>query len=210
MARRRKLEEAEVIWQTPDQQREQHDRKRHAILTVAAQMFAQRGFHEITIDDIASRLQVTKPTIYHYIRSKDDIFFQITQFALDEIRSEVATKAGETLPAIERLDKFIHVYGEFLLTDFGLCMALVSDRVLDPKPRRELRRLKKKIEEQVRDIVEDGKRDGSITVADTRMFTFALFGALNWMPQWFSPKGDLTASKVVNSISVVLVRAASA
>ena len=111
LARRAELRR---LWHDAEQQRSQHVRKHRAILTSAARLFAERGFHETTIDDIASELQVTKPTIYYYVRSKDDILFQIAHVEIEEINSALAAHDDRSLPADRRLERFIQVYGEFL------------------------------------------------------------------------------------------------
>ena len=50
--------------------------KRHAVLQAAAQLFNERGFHATSLDDIATRLKVTKPTLYYYVKNKDEILLQ--------------------------------------------------------------------------------------------------------------------------------------
>jgi AcrR family transcriptional regulator len=206
----RARDRAPALWQDAEEQRQQHERKRRAILTSAARLFAERGFHETTLDEIAAELQVTKPTIYHYIRSKDDILFQIAHLAMEEMNTALAAHDDGTLPANLRLEHFIQVYGEFLLTDFGVCMALVSDRALPLRLRQELRAIKKALEHRARVIIEVGRLDGSLHVEDARMLAFAIFGALNSIPQWFSPQGTLSASSVASAMASIFRRASEA
>ena len=49
------------VWESVDLRQEQHEAKRRLILKQAALLFADRGFHETTIDQIAEALNVTKP-----------------------------------------------------------------------------------------------------------------------------------------------------
>ena len=198
-----------ALWRSTDLRQEQHDKKRRLILVTAARIFAERGFHNTTIDHIAAALEVTKPTIYYYIESKEDILFQITSEALAELDQELQ-EGGETdLPAIERLQRFFRVYGRFMLTDLGICMAVVSDRSLNPESRRKLRLLKKEFQTRVRRIVEDGARDGTIVTDDPRMFSFALFGAINWAPQWYAATGAQEPDAIVAAILAIFAKAAA-
>lgn len=198
-----------ALWRSTDLRQEQHDKKRRLILVTAARIFAERGFHNTTIDHIAAALEVTKPTIYYYIESKEDILFQITSEALAELDQELQ-EGGETdLPAIERLQRFFRVYGRFMLTDLGICMAVVSDRSLNPESRRKLRLLKKEFQTRVRRIVEDGARDGTIVTDDPRMFSFALFGAINWAPQWYAATGTQEPDAIVAAILAIFAKAAA-
>ncbi|MCZ0732804.1 TetR/AcrR family transcriptional regulator [Phreatobacter sp. AB_2022a] len=198
-----------ALWRSTDLRQEQHDKKRRLILVTAARIFAERGFHNTTIDHIAAALEVTKPTIYYYIESKEDILFQITSEALAELDQELQDGGETGLPAIERLQRFFRVYGRFMLTDLGICMAVVSDRSLNPESRRKLRLLKKEFQTRVRRIVEDGTRDGTIVTDDPRMFSFALFGAINWAPQWYAANGAQEPDAIVAAILAIFAKAAT-
>ncbi|WP_439572152.1 TetR/AcrR family transcriptional regulator [Phreatobacter sp.] len=196
-------------WRDASLRQDLHDAKRRLILTQAARMFADDGFHQTTIEKIASALNVTKPTIYYYIESKEDILYKILQLALDELDTALAQNESIRTYAIDRLEKFFHVYGEIILSDFGFCMALVTDRSLNVDHRKKLRSLKKEFELRVRSIVADGLRDGSIHVSNPRLFSNALFGAYNWMPQWFSRSGSMTAEDAGREIFKLFRQAAT-
>jgi AcrR family transcriptional regulator len=48
-----------------------------AILKAAENIFAQKGFHEATISDIAKKVEVSEATIYDYFSSKEELLFSI-------------------------------------------------------------------------------------------------------------------------------------
>lgn len=187
---------------------EQYDAKRRLILKQAALLFANRGFHETTIDQIAEALNVTKPTIYYYIESKEDLLYQVAYTALADLNEALSRDQDAKLPAIDRLGQFFRMYGRLILSEFGVCLALVSDRSLNPQSRRKLRSLKKQFEITVQEILEEGRRDGTICVDDPKMFTFAIFGAFNWAPQWFSNTGPSTTDEVTDALLRVFRKAA--
>ncbi|MGD9021410.1 MAG: helix-turn-helix domain-containing protein, partial [Lysobacterales bacterium] len=62
---------------------EQHAMKRRAILRTAAILFSEKGFRETSLNDIADALNVTKPSLYYYVKNKDDILFQCLFSALE-------------------------------------------------------------------------------------------------------------------------------
>ncbi|WP_176244903.1 TetR/AcrR family transcriptional regulator [Oceanibacterium hippocampi] len=188
---------SDEAWRLADEREELHARKRRLILETAARAFARNGYHQTSIDRIASLLQVTKPTIYYYVKNKDEILFQIVQTALDDLDRKIAESQTDDFTARQRLKLFFWIYGRIINSDFGNCMALVSDNVLKPATRAELRRYKKEFELRVRRIIEAGLDDGTIPVKDPRLFTFALFGAFNWMPQWYSDDGRTNLDEIV-------------
>jgi AcrR family transcriptional regulator len=51
--------------------------ERAQLLQSAAELFAQKGYHATSLDDIASRLRIKKTTIYHYIDAKEDLLIEI-------------------------------------------------------------------------------------------------------------------------------------
>jgi AcrR family transcriptional regulator len=183
-------------WDNADLREEQHEAKRRLILKQAAIMFADRGFHQTTIDQIAEALEVTKPTIYYYIDSKEDLLYQVALAALADLKEALAADHDASLPAIDRLERFFEIYGRLILSEFGICLALVSDRSLSQEYRRKLRSLKKQFEAMVQNIIADGRKDGTIVVEDAKIFTFAIFGAFNWATQWFSSAGTSNPEQI--------------
>ena len=62
-------------WASVPDRQQQREAKRHAVLQAAAQLFNE-GFHATSLDDIAARLNVSKPTLYYYVKNKDEILLQ--------------------------------------------------------------------------------------------------------------------------------------
>ena len=197
------------VWESVDLRQEQHEAKRRLILKQAAVLFADRGFHETTIDQIADALHVSKPTIYYYIDSKEELLYDIAHTGLADLNEALSRDQDAKLPAIDRLAQFFTMYGRLILSELGVCLALIRDRSLNPQSRRRLRALKKEFEITVRKILDDGRRDGTIFVDDPKMFTFAIFGAFNWAPQWFSNKGPSSQDKVILGMLDVFQKVAS-
>ena len=71
--------------------------KRDAVLRMAAQSFNEKGFHATSLDDVAARLNVTKPTLYYYFKNKEEILFECVRIGLemiDEAAENVARRGG--------------------------------------------------------------------------------------------------------------------
>lgn len=82
-------------WAQAPSRAEQRQAKRDAVLQVAAQMFNERGFHATSLDDIAARLNVTKPTLYYYVKNKDAILLACVKKGLDMTLEGIeASRAG--------------------------------------------------------------------------------------------------------------------
>ncbi len=194
------VENEGVVWRNSANQKDQNIRKRRLIIKTAAKIFARNGYQTTTIDAIAAALRVTKPTIYYYFDNKEDLYFQITTLALQDLDHTMSLSERSGASGLDRLREFCLIYGEFILTDVGVCISAISDKNLSPTFRRRWRTQKSQFERRLRKIIEEGRADGSLTIDDPLIFTASLFGAMNWAPQWFDPKGHLSAKDVVAGI----------
>jgi AcrR family transcriptional regulator len=60
---------------------------RNDILTAAAQVFSQKGFHAASMQDIAQTVNLQKASLYHHIDSKQEILLALLDQALDMLRA---------------------------------------------------------------------------------------------------------------------------
>src|ERR1700758_2910286 len=65
-----------ALWKSADERVQEREEKRMAVLLTAAEMFLVRGSHRVTMNDIAEHLNITKPALYNYFSSKDEILFE--------------------------------------------------------------------------------------------------------------------------------------
>ena len=68
-----------------------------SILEAAKKIFFAKGYAKATMDEIAFEAEISKPTIYQYFKSKDDLFFSLMLPVIDEIGKQlkkVSKKAG--------------------------------------------------------------------------------------------------------------------
>src|SRR5262245_44071129 len=77
------------------------------ILEAARAVFAKKGFHETTVDEIADAAGVAKGTVYLYYRSKQDIYFEALRFGFMSLITTLEREIGETEGIDEKLRAFI-------------------------------------------------------------------------------------------------------
>ena len=192
-------------WQPAAARDGERRRKREAVLLTAVRSFNEHGFHATSLDHVAETLNITKPTIYHYFASKDEILFECTRRGLERIREIAASgrRPGETGRA--RLEAMMRDYAVIMTEDFGKCVTRVADHELTPESRRKQRAIKREIDATVRATVEEGIADGSIVARDVRLLTFTVTGALNWIAKWYEPGGRYTPDEVAAECVAMLV-----
>ncbi|HUC05312.1 MAG TPA: TetR/AcrR family transcriptional regulator [Acidimicrobiales bacterium] len=80
---------------------------RDYLLKAAAQVFAQRGFHAATIDEVAAAAGFTKGAVYSNFKSKEDLFLALLESAYaHEMASLRQTYESSEVPPSERLEDF--------------------------------------------------------------------------------------------------------
>lgn len=64
------------------------------VLALAEELFAERGYHGTSMDEIARRAGVSKPVIYDLVHSKDELYRRVFAAAADELAASVAEAAS--------------------------------------------------------------------------------------------------------------------
>ena len=183
-------------WPPVSHRERQREAKRNAVLQAAAQLFNERGFHATSLDDIAARLNVTKPTLYYYVKNKDEILLQCVRQGLDMMLAGIEVSRAAGGQAIDQLITCMQVYARIVTQDFGMCLIRVGDEQVPPESRKELRRLKSAIDQEFRRLVAEGVAEGSLAPCDPKMTAFVIAGALSWIGRWYQPGGEYTAEQV--------------
>ena len=179
---------------------EQGGLKRFAILRTAAQLFNEKGFYETSLNDLAKRLNVTKPSLYYYVKSKDDILLQIMNQAVIEFTPAMTLAEQSGMSGLEKLRIFVNQYTQAMTGVFGKCMVLSGLGPLEESSRNELTPTFRLLDTFVRKLLEEGIKDGSITPCDTKITAFSIFGAMHWLARWYRPGGELTAQDIADRI----------
>jgi AcrR family transcriptional regulator len=179
--------------------------KRQAVLKEAAHAFGRRGYHNTSLDDVARALQISKGTLYNYIRDKQEILFECHKQALDIGDAAVAEVeiAGEC--GANQLARTMTIYVTHLIEELGACAALMEVDALREEDRTAAIERRNGFQDKFIAIVERGIADGSIKQVDPMIVMVTFMGAVNWIPRWYSPVGRSTPAEVAKQMVEVLV-----
>src|SRR5215831_19476878 len=79
------------------------------ILEAARTVFARKGFHDTTVDDIAAAAGVAKGTVYLYYRSKQDIYLEALRFGFSSLIAALGREIEQQSETEQKLRSFIAV-----------------------------------------------------------------------------------------------------
>jgi AcrR family transcriptional regulator len=154
--------------------------RRDEILEIAVGLFASRGYHGVSMDDIGSAAGVTGPALYHHFAGKEAMLvaalIPVSEGLLEGGRKRMAEHSGRA--ALESLIEF-HV--EFALANPAVIALHLHELDRMPEePRRQIRKLQRLyVEDWVRALT--GIRP-ELSAAEARVLAHAAFGLMNSTP----------------------------
>jgi len=176
--------------------------KREAILRAAIDVFAERGYFNAQVADVARSAGVAAGTVYLYFRSKDDLLISIFERGMKEALAESRQLAANVLDPRERLRRFARMHLERIGRDRNAAVVFqVELRQSTKFMERFSATLLRDYLGMIRDAIADGQRDGLLR-ADINATVAAkvLFGALdematNWIlsRRRYTPAADADA-----------------
>jgi AcrR family transcriptional regulator len=75
-------------------------RTRQAIADAAARLFAERGYEQVAVSDVAREAEVSEQTVYNYFPTKEQLVTDRDQLIQDELSRLIRTRAPGTTPAL--------------------------------------------------------------------------------------------------------------
>ncbi len=178
---------------------EQRRRKREAVLRVAASAFNRRGFANTSMDDVASVLGVSKPTLYQYFKSKQELLFACHQVAMDNGEAGLALAAAHDGTGLDKLIVYLRRYMSGIFGDLGNCPVLTDVDSLAAADREAVVARRTRISLATKDLIALGIADGSITPCDSKLATLFALGVVNWIPLWYREDGPNTPEEIMDA-----------
>jgi len=170
------------------------DEPRSEIIWAAAELFMNLGYGGTSIDAIAEKLGATKGRIYHYYRSKAEIYFDVQRVAMKRLMERVEPIARRKEDPRIRLREMARVHVEVMLHELpiqkvavqGLDLSMLGHR--HTKASREIVRMRDEYEQMFCEVMDEGIRQGIFEDIPARMLSKPFFGALNWVTIWYRPR----------------------
>jgi AcrR family transcriptional regulator len=147
---------------------------------------------------IADQLGMHKATLYHYVDNKESILYQCLVKSFGDLDDVMKSMEDRSIPVLQRLRLFVRSLAVAQNNDFGRCLILVGSRPLDMTPDGKIREFQRRLDVTVRTLITEGIADGSIRPCHPPLFCALLFGALNWVPRWYSDTGKFSIQEVAD------------
>jgi TetR/AcrR family transcriptional regulator, cholesterol catabolism regulator len=170
--------------------------KRGEVVHKAAELFDAGGYHNTGVADIAAAAGISKPTLYHYFASKDEILFWIHEEYMDELIARQEKRAKISIAPGPCLLELMADMLEMTETRPGVRVFHEHLRELRADQQQLVRAKRETYQNMVETVISDGIASGELRGLDPRLTTLALFGMVNWAYQWFKPSGLLRSREI--------------
>lgn len=194
--------------------RRRYDAKREAVVEAAAALFAQRGYHATTMQDLTEATGLTAGGLYHYIGSKEHLLLAICDTLMEPLLAEVDALELDALEPEPALRALVGAWVRQVATHRDHMVVFLQERhVIEREPRwREVAASRKRFErllDRALRRIEEERADGP-PFADRRLTTFALLGMVNHLPQWYRPRGRLSVEQIADGFCEMVLGPAGA
>ena len=181
-----------------------YDQKLEFILRTAARIFAEKGYHSTSMRDISRATKVSLAGLYHYCQSKQELLFLIQDNCFGRVLERLEQRLSETTAPVEKLRIFIENHLSFFAANMAEMKVLSHEAdSLEGEmhahvsgKKQQYTRLARRILSEVQQEARENSRQIDLTVA-----TYALFGMMNWIYNWYDPRGKLPVTELVENIT---------
>jgi AcrR family transcriptional regulator len=156
------------------------------LLAVAVEVFNQRGYDGTSMEDLAQATGITKSSIYHHVRGKEDLLRLAVRRALRifEVLEQPGARTGR---AVDRLEHVVRGAARVLVDELPYVTLLLRVRGNTATEQWALER-RREFDREVATLVAQAVADGDLDDAvEPRLATRLLFGMLNSAVEWYEP-----------------------
>ena len=148
---------------------------------------------------------MTKGNLYYYFKNKEEILYACHDYSLDLVLEQLKEVERSSLSPDRKLRElvggFVHLFIDVLPgTVWTLDLEALSPRFL-----RKIIAKRDRFDRGVRRILKDGMDAGVFAPGDPKLLTFAIMGAINWIPRWFDPSGKAKSEEIADTFADYLV-----
>lgn len=176
--------------------------KKRRILEEAMALFYEAGYRETSLDNLAERLNVTKPFIYSYFSGKAEILYEIVRPAVEmTLQAAVEVSQSDAPPATklrELIKRFTIVVCE---NRASIALYQRNQKSLSKKHQQSIASNRRSFDEILEATLKAGNRSGELKVRNAKIAGLAFSGMVNWVHTWYKPDGPITPSQLGDQLA---------
>jgi AcrR family transcriptional regulator len=176
--------------------------RKEQILQTAAKMFQERGYASTSMRDIASELGIEAASLYHHIKSKEEILETICFETALKLLTAIAEVNDIYFNAEEKLRTAIQNHVQIIAENVHQSAVFLREwKSLSEPKLSEFKILRDAYENEVKVILSEGVNEDIFDDVDQKFATLTILSTVNWINEWYSPSGKMNAQEIANKLS---------
>lgn len=183
------------------------DEQRQRILAGAVAVFSRRGYRAASMNEVADQVGLRKPTLYHYVRTKQDLLVAVYEEVLDESLASARRIVAAAPSAREAVRELLVERVRYTCEHRDLLtICFHEESALPPELAEPILERRREFERVVRDAVAAHLREtGRALPMSVGTYVSTCLGAANWTYKWFDPAGPRSPRELGEDVASVLV-----
>jgi TetR/AcrR family transcriptional regulator, cholesterol catabolism regulator len=156
------------------------------VLQSAANIFFAKGFHATSIEDVARDVGMLKGSLYYYIKSKEDLLFQLLLAGIEDSDAFIARHIDPQGDPLEQLERAIRAQIDYIIQNrvqFGLFLHEFDS--LSGKRQHKLISVMSRYNARFVDLVRRGQEQGKLMPGEPWIVVNGILGMCNWLYRWY-------------------------
>ncbi|MEU9825266.1 TetR family transcriptional regulator [Micromonospora chersina] len=183
------------------------DATRARLLEAAVTAFAERGFHGTTTRDIAAAAGLSPAALYVHHRSKEELLYLISRSGHEHVLRLVREAVASSTDPAAALRRVVHDFVVTHARDHTTTRVVNYElAALSPAHLAEIREIRHRIEQAIRQLVEAGVSAGVFETPDPRMAAAALLSLGVDVGRWYRDGGDLVPEYIAARYAEMALR----
>ncbi|HYX29209.1 MAG TPA: TetR/AcrR family transcriptional regulator [Pyrinomonadaceae bacterium] len=180
-----------------------YDQKLEHILRTSARIFAEKSYHSTSMRDISRATGVSLAGLYHYCKSKDELLFLIQDHCFERVLERLEERIKDAAQPVEKLRVLIDNHLSFFAANMAEMKVLSHEaESLSGELHRRVSSKKQRYAKVARKIMRELQEEQPrLARVDATVATYALFGMMNWIYNWYDPRGQLSVNQLVDNMT---------
>lgn len=158
------------------------------LLAVAVEVFLERGYDGTSMEHLSRAAGISKSSIYHHVRGKEELLHRAVSRALDGLFGVLDAPAARTGRAVDRLEAVARGTTAVLTSELPYVTLLLRVRGNTETERWAMER-RRDFDARVAALLKEAVADGDLRAdVDVRLATRLLFGMINSIAEWYRPR----------------------
>lgn len=176
------------------------------IITIAAQLFKEKGYSAVTMRDIAQAMNIKAASLYNHIKSKQEILVLIIIEIAEEFTHVMNDIVASKTTVVNKIERVIQLHITITLRNADALACLNNDWMhLTDDELKYFVKMREEYEENFRKIISEGVLEGEIKNINQEVVVFSILSTLRTMYLWYDKTKALDAQTLQNTIATVFL-----